>query len=233
MPALTLAFGKRACNSSASDCARAASTSNSVSDSRAHVQRRVRDRRAGAAGAQLHDAFQRHVRQAALKRARETGPVGVVTDTLAVLEQHGVDRAERAGVVGQFIEQRNHRLLARIGDVQAVVTHPFGRGQQLRQRGGIELLRIQIDASVHVMQTKFAALFLVHCGRERTADARTDQSDQKGLGRGPQTRLRIGQRGDLRVGPGIFLSVRLSVRLSVHLAALFLRIVAIRSSAST
>ena len=164
--------------------ARVASTSNSVSDLRAHGQRGMRDRRTRAARAKLHHAFQRHIRQAALERARETGPVGVVADAFAVLEQHRVDRAECAGVVGEFVEQRNHRLLARIRDVQSVEAHAFGGGEQIGQRGAIELQRFQIDAAVHVVQPELAALFFVHRGSQRSADARADQADQIGMRRG-------------------------------------------------
>ncbi|CAM2155261.1 conserved hypothetical protein [Paraburkholderia tropica] len=142
----------------------------------AHLQRRVRDRRARAARTQLHHRFERHVGQAALEGAREPRPVGVVADALAVAQQHRVDGAQRAGVVREFVEQLDHRLLAGIGDVQAVEAHALGREQQLGQRGGREFERVEIDATVDVVETEFAPFFLVHRGRERAADALADQA---------------------------------------------------------
>ncbi len=92
------------------------------------------NRCARAAGAKLHHAFERHVRQATLEGAGETGPVGVVADPLAVFQQYRVDGAQGARVIRQFVEQRNDLLLARIRDVQTVEAHPFRCDQKVRQR---------------------------------------------------------------------------------------------------
>ena len=69
-------------------------------------QQRMRHRRARTAGTHLHHALACHILQVASKAFGEPQAIGVVADALAVLEHHGVDRANAAGLVGQFIEQR-------------------------------------------------------------------------------------------------------------------------------
>ncbi len=60
---------------------------------RAQGEDGMRDRRARAARAEQTHTVQRDITQRASKRCREAGPIGVVTDPLAVLEDDGVDRA--------------------------------------------------------------------------------------------------------------------------------------------
>ncbi|KGT03044.1 hypothetical protein JT30_4656 [Burkholderia pseudomallei] len=145
----------------------------------AHRERRVRDGRARAARAKLHDALERRARQPARERLREARPIGVVADAPAVREAHRVDRAERGRVRRQFVEMLDHPLLARMRDVQPVEAHPFGGREQLGQRVGRQPQRVEIDAPVHVVQTLPAPLRLVHRGRQRAADPGADQADQK------------------------------------------------------
>ena len=80
---------------------------------RAQAQHRMRDGRAGAAGAEQHHARQVGVGQRAPEAPGPARAVGVVADQLAVAVDHRVDRAHRPRFVGQVVEQRDHRLLAR------------------------------------------------------------------------------------------------------------------------
>ncbi|MOA70748.1 hypothetical protein D3C78_1998640 [compost metagenome] len=54
-------------------------------------------RRASATGAHLDDTFSGSVRQTSAKTLGETEAIGVVADALAVLQHHGVDRADATG----------------------------------------------------------------------------------------------------------------------------------------
>src|SRR3954454_22571482 len=50
-------------------------------------------------------------------------PVRVLADLLAVSQDHGVHGTKRPRVLGEFIEVGNDRLLAGMGDVEAVEAH--------------------------------------------------------------------------------------------------------------
>ena len=70
---------------------------------RAHRQRRMRDRGAGAAGAELHHAVELHIGQTAAEALGEARPIGVMPDEPAILYHDGVHRIERARIIGQFV----------------------------------------------------------------------------------------------------------------------------------
>ena len=147
----------------------------------AQLDRGLRHRRAGAAGADLHDPVALHVGQAAAEALGEARGVGVVADPAAVAQHHRVDRAQCRRVLGQLVQQRDHRLLAGEGDVEAVEAHALGGGQQLRQRLGAQPQRLQVDAAVDVAQALRRTLLLVHGRGERALDAVADQPGEHTL----------------------------------------------------
>ncbi|GAB3388004.1 hypothetical protein GCM10027514_29520 [Azotobacter armeniacus] len=135
----------------------------------------------GPAGAHLHHALARHSRQAAAEALGEALAVGIVADTLAVLEHHGVHRADAEGFRRQLIEQRDDCLLAGEGDVQAGEAHALGGAQQLRQSLAARAELVQVDQSVQVADTLGIAPVLVHGRGARALDAGSDQTSQDAL----------------------------------------------------
>jgi hypothetical protein len=71
----------------------------------AFAQQCMGHRRARAAGTHLHDALAARPSSHG-ESLRQTQAIGVVADALAVLEHHGVHRADAAGFRRQFVEQR-------------------------------------------------------------------------------------------------------------------------------
>ncbi|MNE26823.1 hypothetical protein D3C80_1202090 [compost metagenome] len=126
-------------------------------------QQRMGHRSPGTASTHLHHMTTWHVAQAATEAFGETQAVGVVADTLAVLEHHGIDRANASGFGGEVIEQRQDCLFAREGDVQAGVTHGFGSAEQLLQGAAVEFQLIQVDQPVQVVKAQGLAFVLVQC----------------------------------------------------------------------
>lgn len=85
----------------------------------------MRHGRPRAARAELDNLARGSVPQPLGERLGEAAPVRVVAPGPAVcVEHHGVDRAERLGVLGESVEVGDDRLLARIRDVEPVVTEP-------------------------------------------------------------------------------------------------------------
>jgi len=134
---------------------------------RTKPQCRVRDRRAGAARAELHHALEPCVGQAAPEALGEAPPVGVVAGQPAVADHHRVHCVERPRVFRQAVEQRNDRLLARIGDVQAGEAHALRRGEQLRERLDADTELVEIDELVEVAQALLVGFALVQGRRAR------------------------------------------------------------------
>jgi hypothetical protein len=71
-----------------------------------------------------------------------------VADQPAVAVHHGVDRAHRPRFVRQRVQQRDHRLLAGVGDVQPGKAHGARGVQQHRQRLGALAATVQVDQLV-------------------------------------------------------------------------------------
>ena len=82
----------------------------------------------------------------------------------------------------QFVEQRDDRLLARKGDIQAGEVHPLGGYQQVGQGAAVEFQRVQIDQAIEVTQTLGIAFMLVQRRGARSLDAGADQSGQYSVG---------------------------------------------------
>ena len=89
-----------------------------------------------ATRAHLHHVVHGNAAQAATKTLGKPRTVGVVADALAILEHHGVHRADAAGFRRQLVEQRDDRLLAREGDVQSGKVHALGGTEQVGQEDG-------------------------------------------------------------------------------------------------
>ena len=132
-PAFARPAPKRATTSAATWAARAGSVSITVSSPDAQLDRGLRHGRAGAAGAHLHHPVQGCARQPAPEPLGEAGGIGVVADPAAAAQHHRVDRTQCGGVFRELVQERDHRLLAGKGDVQAVEAQALGRGQQLGQ----------------------------------------------------------------------------------------------------
>jgi hypothetical protein len=144
----------------------------------AEGERGVRDGRARAAGAQLHDPLQRYVGQPAGEGRGETGDVRVVADRAAVLEDDGVDRAQRLGLWGECVQVLDDELLAGVRDVEPVETEVAGGPHQIAHRLGRHPERVDVDQPVQQAKALPVALPLVQRRAERRADAGTDQSDE-------------------------------------------------------
>lgn len=138
----------------------------------------MRDGGAGAARAELHHALQRHVGQAAGEGGGEAGDVRVVADGPAVLEDDGVDRAERLGLRIERVQVLDDVPLARVGDVEPVESEQPGRAQQLAHALGRYVDHVQVEEPVQTAQALQVGLPLVQRGAERRADAGADQPDE-------------------------------------------------------
>ena len=145
---------------------------------RAHVEQGVPDRGTGPAGADQHDAVSTPGEQSAPDGFGEAGRVGVVAERLAVVEQHGVHRAQRFGLGGEAVQVLDHDLLARMGDVQAAVAEGAGGVQQVADGGGGQRQFVQVDAAVEVAQAQFVGCAFVQCGRQGRRDARSHQTHE-------------------------------------------------------
>ena len=62
----------------------------------------------------------------------------------------------------QLVQQRHHRLLARVRHVEAVEAHPFGRQQQIGKRRRGQLEPLEIDQPVDAAQAMLRRFLLVH-----------------------------------------------------------------------
>ncbi len=150
-------------------------------------QQGVRDGGAGAAGAELHHALARRVHQLALEALGEARPIGVVPDRAPVLEHHGVDGAERLRIGGKLVEQRDHRLLAGVGDVETGETEASRGCQQIGKGLDSEPERRDVDELVDVWQALLGAFALMQARRARRLDARADETAEEGTCLGPGT----------------------------------------------
>ncbi len=141
-------------------------------------QRRMRDGGARAAGAELDDAAQGHVRHLAPKRLEKAGPIRVVSDPRSVPEQHRVHGAERPGILRQFVEKGDHRLLAGMGDVEAVIARPLGRLQKIGQSLDAEFELREVHQAVDEAQALRLPLAHLHLRGARGLDVLSDQAQE-------------------------------------------------------
>ena len=172
---------------------RASALVNGVDDDqlpRAQLERRVRRRRACPAGAKLNDPPESGAWQVLDDTLPEPPPVRVVPDSTATVEDDRVHGADRAGLVRQIGQERHHRLLARVRDVQPGEAHSLGRRQQFRKRLGVQAEAVEIDALVDAAQPVGGRFLFVHRGRARRVDAGADETEEQ-RARSPRHRWRV------------------------------------------
>ena len=131
---------------------------------------------AGTAGANLHGRRHVGIGQAAAKAFAKAPPVGVVAIAPAIFQHDRVDRAEIAGLIRQFVEERDDQLLAGMCDVQAGEAVELGLPQQLRQIRGRGAALTEIDQFIFIGQALCRAFLHVHRRRKGGLDAGADQS---------------------------------------------------------
>ncbi|MNR48475.1 hypothetical protein D3C85_1677190 [compost metagenome] len=101
-----------------------------------------------------------------------------MADTLAILEHHGVHRADALGFGREFVEQRDDCLLARKRDVQTSEVHALSGHQQLRQGRAVEVQLIEVDQPIDVAHALGIALVLMQRGGSGGLDAGANQSGE-------------------------------------------------------
>ena len=141
-----------------------------------------------AAGAELHHAAAGHVREFAPEAFGKARPVGVVPDRAAVLEHDRVHGSERARIRGEVVEERDHRLLAGMGDVEPGETEAPGGGQKLGKRVRREAEGGDVDDLVDIAQALLGALALMQARRARCLDAGADEAGEDGPARSRDSR---------------------------------------------
>ena len=134
------------------------------------------DGRAGPAGAEQHDVVGARAGQAALERLAEAAGVGVVPDPPAVVEDDGVDGAERLGLGRERVELGHDELLARMGDVEAAQAVVVRLPHQRADVGRRPLELVEVEQPVLVVDAEQRRFALVQRRAQRHADAGADQS---------------------------------------------------------
>ena len=140
-------------------------------------QRGIGDRGAGPTGAELQDVAKADIGQSAPEALQEARPVGIVPDPPAVPEDDGVDGAKRPRVLGQLVEQRDHLLLAGMGDVQSCEAGRLGTREDVGQCLRPSDAEIEVEELVAEIEALCGCLVPVHRRRARLLDAGPDQPD--------------------------------------------------------
>ena len=138
---------------------------------RARARRRCRRRRRPAA----RPGRGRRRAAPSAKDSPEAGDVGVVPDGPAVADQHGVERADRGHLGSDLVDQRHHRLLDRVGDVEPVEAELDRRREQVAQALAVDRAVGLVDDLVDVAQPLPLRLPLVQLRGQRRPDALADQ----------------------------------------------------------
>ena len=138
----------------------------------------IADRGAGAASAELHHAAARNVGQLAPEALGEAPPVGVVPDAPCLREHDRVDRAKRPRVWRELVQSADHRLLARVRDVEAGEAETLRRGDDLGQGLDAEPQHLEVNKLVDVAKPVLGSLPLVQGRAARALDAASDEADQ-------------------------------------------------------
>ena len=98
---------------------------------RAQAQHCVGARRARAAGAEQHNAREMRAGERTPKAPAPARAVGVVADEALAFAHHAIHCADRARLLRERVQQRQHSLFARIGHVQTGEAHDAHRAHQL------------------------------------------------------------------------------------------------------
>ena len=114
------------------------------------TQQGMGHRRTGAAGTHLHHLAACHVGQATAQAFGKAQAVGVMADPFAVLEHHGIHRADATGFVRQLVEQRQNRLFERVGDVEPGEAGVLRGVEQAGQGAVVQLQLVGVDQPVQV-----------------------------------------------------------------------------------
>src|SRR6266513_180023 len=77
------------------------------------------------------------------------------------------------------MKQRDHGLLAGVGDVDAGETHALGGRQELGQAVDTDAELLEVDETVDVAESVLVGFALVHRRRQRGLNRRSDQADQE------------------------------------------------------
>ena len=144
----------------------------------AFSQQRMGHRRARATGTHLHYALARHIMQVTPETFGEPQAVSVMADALAVLEHHGVDRANASGFGRQLIQQRQDCLLARVGNVQSGEVHLLRGPQQVGQGVEVQVQRLKVDQAIQVAQALGVTFLFMQCGGAGGLDTGADQAGE-------------------------------------------------------
>jgi len=95
---------------------------------------------------------------------------------LTITEGDSIDRANSPRAIGQFVEQRDHRLLERECNIEARESDPLRRSKR-----GLKLIIgpaaiSEIEKSVDQMQSKSISLTLMHPRRAAFENAAPDKA---------------------------------------------------------
>ena len=71
-----------------------------------------------------------------------------------------------ARIRGDLVQVVQDQLLARVGDVQPVETHPVGALQQVTDGGAGKAQLVEVDGAVQVPEALDVAFAFMHVGRE-------------------------------------------------------------------
>ena len=134
------------------------------------AQHRMRNGRASATRTQQHHAPHICIRQRTLKAPGPARAVGVVANQLAVAQDHCIDSAHGGRFVRQRVQQRQHRLLAGVGDVQAGEADGSRGRQQVGQQVRTGMRAVQVDQLVMKAQAVVQRLRFLHAGASATAE---------------------------------------------------------------
>ena len=130
----------------------------------------------GPAGADEHHPREVGARQGAPEPPAPARAIRVVPHESIAPPNDGVDRTDGFRFLGQLIEKRDHRLLARIGDVQPGEAHDArglddgGQGLHAAARG------LEVDQLVVQAKAVMAGLLLLESRGQRALDAGADET---------------------------------------------------------
>ena len=132
--------------------------------------------RARAAGAQQHHVLDRGAGQPALEPGRKPDQSVLWPTARPPSNVDGVDRAQGGGVGRERVEVLDHRLLARVGDVQAGEAQSLGVRHQLADLLGAEAEPVEVDQLVQVAQAELVGLPFVQRRAQRRTQVRPDET---------------------------------------------------------
>src|SRR5205823_1800106 len=143
------------------------------------LTRSMRDRGAGAARAELDHAIELRIRQSTPEAFGKAGPVGVVAGEPTVADHYCIYGVQRTSIRREIVEQRDHRLLAGIGDVEAGETAVLRIREQPRQCFDADAELVEVDQLIAELQALRLRLVLMQRRRARLLDPGADQAEMQ------------------------------------------------------